>query len=101
MAETQVTCPHCGEVQSSDNYLCSRCGNSTETKEQRKVRLDALEQSRRAAERSDVSIQRLPGFGTNGVRRTSLAQMSNQRRRRFIVVIAVLAIAIAFCIRGL
>jgi hypothetical protein len=93
------TCAKCAEVQSSDNFLCARCGASLETTEQRKTRLAALEQSRREAERSDVSIQRFPGFGTNGNPRavfgskTFFSEMSHQLRRRYIVAIVVVAAA--------
>jgi hypothetical protein len=73
-----------------------------ETEEQRRQRLADLEQSRRAAERSSVAIQRLPGFGVNGEQRANFgtrqffAEMSNQRRRRFIIVVVVFAIGFAF-----
>jgi len=61
-----------------------------------------LEQSRREAEHNDVSIQRFPGFGTNGTpfakwgTRQFFNQMSNQLRRRYLIVIVVLAIGIVF-----
>lgn len=93
VSEKLITCPNCGELQSSDNLRCARCGIALETKEQRKVRLTALEESRREAERRDVSIQRLPGFGTNGTNaskfgtREYFGQMSNQMRRRYIIAL--------------
>jgi hypothetical protein len=101
MTASNVVCPECQEVQSSDNLRCARCGISLETKEQRKVRLAALEQERRQAERSDVSIQRLPGFGVNGSApafgtRKYLDNMSNQRRRR--IVFALLVGAVVFVV---
>jgi predicted amidophosphoribosyltransferase len=98
----EVTCPKCGEVQSSDHLLCARCGASLETKEQRRHRLADVEQSRREAERNDVSIQRFPGFGTNGTpiakwgTREFFAQMSNQMRRRYFVVVVFLALCFVF-----
>jgi len=98
----EVTCAKCGEVQSSDYVLCARCGASLETKEQRKERLAVIEQSRREAERVSVAIQRLPGFGTNGTKgesfgtRQYFASMSNQRRRRFMIVLVVFVIGFAF-----
>jgi hypothetical protein len=73
-----------------------------ETTEQRKERLAGIEQSRRDAEHDSVSIQRLPGFGVNGSRgesfgtRQYFASMSNQRRRRFVIVLVVFAIGFAF-----
>jgi hypothetical protein len=102
LTDTTVTCQKCGEVQSSDNYRCARCGSSLETSEQRKARLAALEQSRREAERDSVSIKRLPGFGTNGPTGESVgarqyfATMSNQRRRRFVIVLVIFALGFAF-----
>lgn len=100
--ESDVTCPHCGEVQANHDYLCARCGASLETKEQRKVRLVALEQSRREAERNDVTIQRLAGFGTNGTpnakwgSRAFFNEMSNQMRRRYVAVVVFLAVCFVF-----
>jgi hypothetical protein len=100
--ESDVTCPRCGEVQTNLDYLRARCGASLVTKEQRTVRLVALEQSRREAERSDVSIQRLPGFGTNGTpnakwgSRAFFNEMSNQMRRRYIAVVVFLAVCFVF-----
>jgi hypothetical protein len=73
-----------------------------ETTALRKVRLAMTEQSRREAERDSVAIQRLPGFGTNGTRQESFgtrqyfASMSNQRRRRFVIVLVVFVIGFAF-----
>jgi uncharacterized membrane protein YvbJ len=96
-----ITCPNCGEVQSNGDFLCARCGASLETTEQRKQRLRELEMSRREAERDDVSIQRITG-GVNGIPRASFfsqqffSEMSNQMRRRYvIVVVAVVAFGIA------
>jgi hypothetical protein len=83
MPDTTVTCALCGEVQSSGVVRCAKCGSSMETDEQRTVRLAGLEQSRRESERNDVSIHRLPGFGTNGTPR-GFSEMSNQLRRRYI-----------------
>jgi len=100
--ETQVTCPSCGEVQSSPNVRCARCGTSLETKQQRTLRLAELERSRREAERNDVSIQRFPGFGTNGTpiakwgTREFFAQMSNQLRRRYFFVLMIIVIGFVF-----
>jgi DNA-directed RNA polymerase subunit RPC12/RpoP len=102
MADDDVTCAHCGEVQSKDYLRCPRCGASIETKEKRTRRLAAEERSRREAERNDVSIQRLPGFGTNGTLGAAIgtkrywAEMSNQRRRLFLVVVLVYSIGVAF-----
>jgi hypothetical protein len=99
MADTQITCAQCGEVQSSDYFLCARCGASLETTEQRKVRLAILEQSRREAERNDVSIQRFPGFGTNGTpravfgSRAFFSEMSHQLRRRYYIATVIVAVA--------
>jgi hypothetical protein len=104
MTDTQITCARCGEVQSSDVILCARCGASLETTEQKKARLKVLEQSRRAAEHDDVSIQRLPGFGTNGTPRAAFgsrsffSEMSNQLRRRYIVATVIVAAAAVFLI---
>jgi len=98
----EVTCPTCGEVQFSGDFLCARCGASLETKEQRHERRANLEQSRREAERNDVSIQRFPGFGTNGTSsakwgtRQYCNQMSNQLRRRYVVVVVFIAICFVF-----
>ena len=89
MAETYVTCAKCNEVQSSNELQCARCGATMETGERRVSRLVALEQSRREAEHNDVSIHRLPGFGTNGTSRP-FSEMSHQLRRRYVVA-AVLA----------
>src|ERR1035438_427116 len=102
MSSSQAACPKCGEEQVADDLRCARCGSSLETTEQRKERLAAIEQSRRDAERDSVSIQRLPGFGTNGPRgesfgpRQYFATMSNQRRRHLVIVLVVFAIGIAF-----
>jgi uncharacterized membrane protein YvbJ len=91
MAEVMITCPKCGEVQSNKDYLCSRCGTSLETPEQRKERLHELEMSRREAEHNDVSIQRITG-SVNGTARASFfsqqffSEMSNQMRRRYAYV---------------
>jgi len=95
--ETLVTCPSCSEVQFCGNLLCARCGASLEAKQQRKLRLAELERSRREAERNDVSIQRLPGFGTNGTpiakwgTHEFFTQMSNQLRRRYFFVFIIIA----------
>jgi uncharacterized membrane protein YvbJ len=100
--DSEVTCPKCGEVQLNHDFLCARCGASLETNEEHKERLAVLEQSRREAEHNDVSIQRFPGFGTNGTpfakwgTRQFFNQMSNQLRRRYLIVIVVLAIGIVF-----
>ena len=102
MSDSDIACPKCGEEQGADNLRCARCGNSMETTERRKERLAAIEQSRREAERDSVSIQRLPGFGTNGTKGASFgtrqyfASMSNQRRRRFVIVLVVFVIGFAF-----
>jgi uncharacterized membrane protein YvbJ len=95
MAETFVTCEHCGEVQSSGVARCAKCGDSLETSEQRKVRLAGQEQSRREAEHNDVSIHRFPGFGTNGTPRP-FGEMSHQLRRRYIVAAVIAGLAFAF-----
>ena len=100
MVEVSVTCPKCGEVQSNKDHLCARCGASLENKEQRRQRLAALEQSRRERERNDVSIQRLPGFGINGDARASFfskeyfSEMSNQMRRRYVIVVGILVVSV-------
>jgi uncharacterized membrane protein YvbJ len=101
MADVMITCPKCGEVQSNKDYLCSRCGTSLETTEQRKVRLHDLEMSRREAERNDVSIQRITG-GVNGIPRASFfsqqffSDMSHQMRRRYAYVFGgVIAVLLA------
>jgi DNA-directed RNA polymerase subunit RPC12/RpoP len=104
MAETMIKCPKCGEVQSTTDYLCSRCGTSLETAAQHKERLHELEMSRREAERNDVSIQRITG-SVNGVPRASFfsqqffSEMSNQMRRRYALlfggVMAVIVVMIA------
>lgn len=102
MADSDFTCPKCGEEQGADNLRCARCGNSLETKEQRKGRLAVIEQSRREAERDSVAILRLPGFGTNGITgesfgtRQYFASMSNQRRRRFVIVLVEFTIGFTF-----
>jgi hypothetical protein len=102
MADIPVTCAQCGEVQPKDFIVCARCGASLETKEQRKVRLATLERSRRETERNDVSIQRLPGFGTNGTPRAAFgtraffSEMSNQLRRRYILVVVIIVAAAVF-----
>jgi hypothetical protein len=101
VANTEITCPHRGEIQSKDDFRSARCGESLETKEQHKRRRADLEQSRRETERDSVSIQRFPGFGTNGTRgesfgtRQYFASMSNQRRGPFAIVLVVFAIAFA------
>jgi uncharacterized membrane protein YvbJ len=101
VTEAMVTCPTCGEVQSSADFLCARCGASLETTDQRKQRLREIEMSRREAERNDVSIQRITG-SVNGIPRASFfsqqffSEMSNQMRRRYlIVVVAVVAVGMA------
>ncbi|MGD0691452.1 MAG: hypothetical protein ABSA22_03845 [Acidimicrobiales bacterium] len=72
-----------------------------ETKDQRRQRLRDIEMSRREAERNDVSIQRITG-SVNGIPRASFfsqqffSEMSNQMRRRYlIVIVAVVAVGIA------
>lgn len=95
MAETFVTCTQCGEVQSSSDLLCSRCGAAMESGDHLTVRLAELEQSRREAERNDVSIHRLPGFGTNGSPR-AFSEMSHQLRRRYIIASVVAGLAFVF-----
>jgi DNA-directed RNA polymerase subunit RPC12/RpoP len=104
VADVVITCPNCGELQTDANYLCARCGASLETNEERRQRLRTLEQSRRSAERSDVSIQRITG-GVNGVPRASFfseqffSEMSNQMRRRYAYAVAgVLAAVIVMII---
>jgi uncharacterized membrane protein YvbJ len=97
VAETFVTCSKCGEVQSSDDVLCARCGATIESGDQRRVRLAGLEQSRRESERNDVSIHRLPGFGTNGTSRP-FSEMSNQLRRRYIIAAVIAALAFVLII---
>jgi len=101
MTDATVTCPKCGEAQSTKNYQCARCGASLETPEQRKKRLRDLEMSRREAEKNDVSIQRITG-SVNGNPRASFfspeffSEMSNQMRRRYLyVVIGVIAVGAA------
>jgi hypothetical protein len=73
-----------------------------ESNDERQQRLDALELSRRAAEHNDVSIQRLPGFGTNG---TSIArwgtpaffgQMSHRLRRRYIITVVIIVLCFIY-----
>jgi DNA-directed RNA polymerase subunit RPC12/RpoP len=102
MSESEIACPNCGEKQSAENLRCARCGASTESTEERKKRLATVEQSRRETERDSVSIQRLPGFGTNGTRgdsfgtRQYFSSMSNQRRRRLAIVLVVFVIGVAF-----
>jgi DNA-directed RNA polymerase subunit RPC12/RpoP len=99
VTETMITCPKCGEVQSNRDYLCARCGASLETAEQRKQRLHELEMSRRAAERNDVSIQRITG-SVNGNPRASFfsqqffSEMSNQMRRRYAYVFGGITVAV-------
>ena len=95
MAETFVTCGHCGEVQSIGSDRCAMCGDSLETSEQRRVLLAGQEQSRREAERNDVSIHRFPGFGTNGTPR-AFGEMSNQLRRRYVAAAVIAGLAFAF-----
>jgi len=68
-----------------------------ETVEQRTVRLAGLEQSRRESERNDVSIHRLPGFGTNGAPR-AFSEMSNQLRRRYIAAAMLAGLAFVLII---
>jgi len=101
VTEVMITCPACGEVQSNADFLCARCGASLETKDQRRQRLRDIEMSRREAERNDVSIQRITG-SVNGIPRASFfsqqffSEMSNQMRRRYlIVIVAVVAVGIA------
>jgi PHP family Zn ribbon phosphoesterase len=100
-----IACAQCGEDQDAKNIRCARCGASLETTEQRQRRLADLEQSRRDAERSDVSIQRLPGFGLNGTPRAMFgtkeffSEMSNQMRRRYYAVVAVVVIVVVFLLR--
>lgn len=98
MSEGLVTCAQCEELQSSDFLRCARCGASLETTQQRRDRLAKLERSRRDAERDDVSIQRIPGFGSNATRgpkfgaRGFFDEMSNQRRRRFLITLGVIVV---------
>jgi hypothetical protein len=98
----EIEFPKGPEVQPKIDFRCARGGASLETKEQRKARLAVLEQSRREAERDDVTIQRLPGFGTNGPpsaafgTRQNLAEMSNERRHLFLVVFLLFSIGLAF-----
>jgi hypothetical protein len=102
VADDDITCPHREEVQPKKDFRCTRCGESFETKEQRKQQLADLEQSRREAERASVSIQRFPGFGTNGNKTAAFGtrqfwvEMSNQRRHLFLVVCLLFAIGLAF-----
>jgi uncharacterized membrane protein YvbJ len=97
MTDTFVACAQCGETQSSGNVRCAKCGASMETDEQRRVRLARLEQTRREGERNDVSIHRLPGFGTNGTSR-SFGEMSHQLRRRYIIAASLAVLAFVFII---
>jgi len=100
-----IVCAQCGEGQDAKNIRCARCGATLETTEKRQRRLADLEQSRRDAERNDVSIQRLPGFGLKGTPRAMFgmkeffSEMSNQMRRRYYVVVAVVVIAVVFLLR--
>ncbi len=102
MAGSNIVCAQCEEEQDSKNIRCARCGASLETNEQRQRRLAVLEQSRREAERRDVSIQRLPGFGVNGTPRAMFgtkeffSEMSNQLRRRYYVAFAVVLIPVVY-----
>ena len=102
MGGGMITCAQCQEPQSSDNLRCARCGDSLETKEQRQSRLARLEQSRRVAERNDVSIQRIAGFGTKGTKGPKFGtkeffdEMSNQRRRSFIITLGVIVVCFIF-----
>ena len=102
MDTDEIDYPKCHEVQPKIDFRCARCGASLETKEPRKARLAVLEQSRREAERDDVAIQRLPGFGTNGTpsaafgTRRYWAEMSNERRHLFLVVFLLFSIGLAF-----
>ena len=99
-----VTCAQCSEVQPSENALCARCGAPLGTEEDRKAHRRALELHRREVERNDVSIQRFPGFGTNGTPRAKFgspeffSQMSNQMRRRYIVGLGVIVAYLIFLI---
>jgi hypothetical protein len=95
VADTFVTCTQCGEIQSSDDILCARCGATMESDDQRKSRLARLEQLRREAERNDVSIHRLPGFGSNGSPR-AFSEMSHQLRRRYIIAAVIAGLAFVF-----
>jgi len=104
VAEVQITCPKCDEVQSDTNIRCARCGTSLETAAQRTTRLHELEMSRREAERNDVSIQGITGR-VNGNRRASFfsqqffSEMSNQMRRRYMYTVAcVMAILAVYII---
>ena len=88
MADTMITCPKCGEVQSDADHLCARCGASLETTAQRAQRLHQLEMSRREAERNDVSIQGITGNINGNARASFFSQqffneMSHQMRRRY------------------
>jgi hypothetical protein len=101
--EFNVICPSCGEVQPSNNVRCARCGTSLETKERRKTRLAELEQSRREAERNDVANERIMGFGLNGTRARFgtaefFSEMSNQLRRRYVIVLVIIAVAFVLTI---
>jgi uncharacterized membrane protein YvbJ len=95
MADDDITCPHCGEVQSKDHIRCSRCGESLETTEQREARLALIEQSRREAEREAVLIpRRLGEMNTGASLQQFFSEMSNHRRRRLLIVLGVLAIGV-------
>jgi hypothetical protein len=105
MSAEMIICARCDELQSKDHLRCARCGDSLETKEQRRVRLARLERSRRAAEREDVSIHRIPGFGINGTSgprfgtKEFFQEMSNQRRRSFIVLGVIIVAFVAVLAR--
>lgn len=100
MSGNDVTCPLCAEVQDDRSIRCARCGHSLETDGQRRSRLAAIEQARREAEREDVSIERLPGFGFNGTPRARFGTigffegMSNQLRRRYVFMLAIVVVLV-------
>jgi hypothetical protein len=104
VSANDTPCAQCGEIQPSDNVRCARCGASLETEAQRKTRLSALERSRREAERNDVAIERMPGFGFNGTPRARFGTaefftgMSNQLRRRYVTVLVIIVVVVVFTI---
>ena len=102
MSNSDVTCPECDEVQSRDAIRCARCGHTWGSAEQRRQRRATIEQARREAERNDVSIERIRGFGFNGTPRARFGTaeffqgMSNQLRRRYVIVLAI-AVLVSVC----